>query len=157
MSTLIPYPGQSVTTHPRYKNIIKMNLTDHSLKLGDLVAFNDKGDGTIYVITKNNPPIEDATWGSQVIRSYTNKNYSYSRRGWIDKRGKIMSNIKLYGSIEITPAFSFMSTYCTKKKIRYDQIKYRIKKIDIIELGKTFAAFKQFINDELQRIQETLP
>jgi len=159
ITSIIPQVGQQITFHPRYKIITRMKLSDHSLSLGDLVTLQGYGinsGGVIYTITADNLPRTDAKWGSKTVRPYKNKDFSYTKRGWQDNDGNILNNVQIFGSIELTPVFSFMpSCRLSKKKVRYDQIATRVKKVDIIKLGESFASFKQFIDQQLKMMQET--
>ena len=158
--------GQSITSHPRYHQIKNYNLKKFGLQVGDLVTINDyyKGSyGKIYKITGENLPCLDAKWGIKTIRVYKTSYYSknnskttYERHTWLSKTGKSLNMNQIVGTIELTPVFSFMSDNLSKKrKVRYDFVSSKIKKIDLITLGKSFASFKEFINSEVKKIQES--
>lgn len=155
--------GQSITSHPRYHQIKSYNLKKFGLQVGDLVTIHDyyRGGnyGNIYKITGENLPCLDATWGIKKIRVYKrtyHNNATYDRYTWLSKTGKSLNMNQIVGTIELTPVFSFMSDNLSKKrKVRYDFVSSKIKKIDLITLGKSFASFKEFINSEVKKIQES--
>jgi hypothetical protein len=156
--------GQNVLEHPRYQVIKTYNLSKFGLNIGDIVKINQysyENGGTLYRVTGENPPYLDAVWGVKTCKVYkrsyasqVNHHQTHERMGWLDKQGKLLSPSQVIGTVEFTPIFTFMSNNKLKKKnLRYDSLKYKVKKIDIITLGKSFASYKEFIDSEIKRLQ----
>lgn len=142
-----------------------MKLSNYKLSLGDLVTINGitlNSGGIIYAIVKDNPPNADVVWGKTTHKVYKSSYgfaNSYERYGWLNKngKGKILNSIQIFGSIDLKPVFSFMPNSSLKnRKIAYQHIRTRVKKIDIISLGKSFASFKEFIDAEVKKIEQQL-
>ena len=154
---IIDFPlGTKITDIPETKAALDVKLSDYGFALGDLVRRSSylSGSGlTLYRITKDFSPRTDAIWGS-----YTKINLSRSPRivrkmGWV-KPGThtAIPKIRLQGSIEITPAFQFISGPITSKHtISYCDLFYKLEKVDVLTLAKSFSDFQEFIKKESKR------
>lgn len=156
--------GQNILEHPRYQIIKTYNLNKFGLNIGDIVTITQypyENIGILYRITGEKLPCLDAVWGVKTCKIYKrsyasqiNRHQTYERMGWLDKQGKLLNPNQVIGTVELTPIFTFMSNSKPKKKnLRYDCLKYKVKKIDIITLGKSFASYKEFIDSEVKRLQ----
>jgi len=158
---IIDFPlGTKITDIPETKAALDVKLSDYGFALGDLVRSSSclSGGGlTLYRITKDFSPRTDAIWGS-----YTKINLSRSPRivrkmGWV-KPGThtAIPKIRLRGSIEITPAFQFISGPITSKHtIGYCDIFYKLEKVDVLTLAKSFSDFQEFIKKESKRFSNS--
>jgi len=140
-------------------------LSDYGYAIGDLVSLSAHGlnsGGIIYKIVKDYPVAVDSTWGSYTERMYRysagpgrRKNINVSSRmGWVDKKNKHVRQLYLYGCITLKPVFSFMpyKGKSSTKSVPYNQIKKRLTKVGLVELGITFTKYQEFINNELKSL-----
>jgi hypothetical protein len=136
-------------------------LESMGLREGDIVTVHAHGlnaGGIIYRIAKNCPPLPNAVWGT--YKEYRrwggprgrDNNFS-TREGWLHPKGlRVIPEVRQYGCVELQPVFSFMPHSKTKKVISYKHIHSKVKKVDIVQLGVSFAEFQQFIGAELARL-----
>jgi len=129
---------------------VKKMLSDFNLKVGDLVtlqSYTVHGGGIIFRIVKDSKPRMDA------VRMMT-RQFGYMYNTWCDPvKGKEIPHLRLYGCIELFPVFNFMSFKAKKHSVEYRHIPSRIKKVDLLALGKTFAEFQMFITEEMKKLQ----
>lgn len=153
-----------VDIQPRPK-WIDAKLSDRGLSVGDLVTYNSvthNNGMTIYRVDKDCPPQIDAVWGEytdyykSAYHKSSNRGELKKRQGWCKKgtRSKI-PDVRLRGCIELTPVFQiFPGPSQGRKTVSYDSL-WRVKKIDVLALGRAFSGFQEFIMQEIKRIKET--
>jgi len=147
----------------------KQTLSYYDLKLNDIVTFTStaRGNGmTLYRIDKDSPPRLDATYGTYKTqiplyrrnRKANNTNvktqYTEYTEGWCyPGKSTRIPNIRLHGCIELKPVFQLLPGSRVKKHtVPYSSIRNSIKKIDILELARSFSDFQSFIQGEAKRL-----
>lgn len=130
---------------------INDTLMSKGFSIGDLVSYSIpiyNNYMTIYRITADNSPCKDAIWGR--YKDYSKSSETY-QLGWIYPGTKKKIPRKyLCGCIEIEPVYQIIrGTYRPIKRIvEYRDIR-RLKRLDVLELGRIFAGFKEFIEKEV--------
>ena len=133
---------------------LDFKLSNWDLSVGDLVtySFTSYSNGmTLYRIVKDCPPNEDLVW-TQVKRPY-----GYSARSYWTKPGNKtpVPDIRVRGCIELAPVLQvFPGPPSGKRTVAYTKLG-RVKKVDVLALGKSFAALQDFINEEIKRLTGT--
>lgn len=134
---------------------INDTLLSRGYAVGDLVAYSVplwNNYMTIYRITQDFAPCKDAVWGRYKDYSKSSENYQL---GWIYPNTKKKIPRKyLCGCVEIEPVYQIIrGTFRpTKRIVEYRNFR-RLKKLDLLELGRTFAEFKEFIEKEVINYQ----
>lgn len=134
---------------------LDFKLSDKGFAVGDLVTYTNSGYTnhlTIYRIVKDCPPQHDAVV-TEVDHPRTGTRYKTKIWAMPGKRTKV-PHIRLYGCVEIVPAFNFFPRYKeSKKTVAYSAL-YRLTKVDILELAKSFSRYQDFITSESKRLSE---
>lgn len=134
---------------------LDMKLSDRELSAGDLVTYtltSFTNGMTVYRITKDCPPNPDLIWG--VVRGRPLP--TLHKMAWMKPGTHApVPNVRLRGCIEITPVFQFLpGPSASKRTVSYDTL-YRVRKVDVVELGRSFANFQSFIDEEVRRLKES--
>jgi hypothetical protein len=122
---------------------------------GELVLYRSMSYNTmtIYRIVEDCPANSDATWGEYK----SHKRSTYLSKGWIHPvTGKPIERRLLHGYMVLTPVFSMDDTRSNKlgnkKKVPYPEV-WRLKKVDILELGRMFSKLNDFVMSEVSRLK----
>lgn len=132
---------------------LDFKLSDRGLAVGDLVtySFTSYNNGmTLYRIIKDCPPNEDLVWTlakSPYGRSYSDKSF------WSKPGNKTpVPDIRVRGCIELVPVLQvFPGPPSSKRTVAYERLG-RVRKVDVLALGKSFSAFQDFINEEIRHL-----
>ena len=133
---------------------LDFKLSDKGYRVGDLVTYANTGYSnhlTIYRIVKDCPPQVNAV----LTEAPRMRGSSWKKQIWA-KPGTRTSipQIRLYGCVEIMPVFNFFPRFKEgKKTVSYSTL-YRLTKIDILELAKSFSRYQDFITTESKRLSE---
>jgi len=134
------------------------------LHVGDLVVYNHttRHSGlVVYRIDKDCPPQGDAVWGEYC----TPRRYRWSKGApqrvatsfiYPGTRTKV-PKIRLRGCIEIRPVFQLLhpGNKPLKHTVAYSQIMRRVRRVEILDLAKSFADFQDFIKAESKLLSGT--
>lgn len=148
--------GTKVTEVQPAPHWLHETLASKGLAVGDLVAYyypSWNNHMTIYRIVKDSPPNHGAEWGSH--RLYSTSMYNIGQ-GWVYPGTKRrMSYRVLQGYVEIEPVYQIIrGPYKpSNRKVDYRSLR-RLKKLDVLELGRTFAGLKDFIESEVKKMSE---
>lgn len=75
-------------------------------------------------------------------------------RGWTDPvTGKVPNRRLIYGHLVLVPVFGMEEGRLRKKNIPYNEV-FRLKKVDILELGRIFSRLNDFVMSEAKRLSE---
>lgn len=137
---------------------LDFKLSNWDLSVGDLVtySFTSYSNGmTLYRIVKDCPPNEDLVW-TQVKSPYGFSSRYASRYSWTKPGNKTpVPDIRVRGCIELTPVLQiFPGPPSGKRTVAYSKLG-RVKKVDVLALGKSFSSFQDFINEEIKRLTGT--
>ena len=139
---------------------LDFKLSTLNYSVGDLVTYTTmswNNGMTIFRIVKDCPQRLDAVWGpvgTQRKSPFSSSLRTQSRNSWVKPGTRTeIPKVRLRGCVEIVPVCQlFPGPYVGKKTVQYSNL-YRLRKIDVLELGKGFAKFQQFIHDEIGRIK----
>lgn len=134
---------------------LDFKLGDKGFSVGDLVTYTNSGYTnhlTIYRIVKDCPPQQDSVVAEV---NHPRSLGHYKSKVWVKPGTKTkVPHIRLYGCVEIIPAFNFFPRYKeAKKTVAYSAL-YRLTKVDILELARSFSRFQDFITEESKRLSE---
>jgi len=135
-----------------------IQLKDKDLAVGDLVTYtltSHTNGMTLYRIVKDCPPNPDLVWESVEKKRFhqwqwkTRETYAWVKPGTKTP----IPVVRLKGCIEIAPVLQlFPGPKASKRTVCYDAI-YRVRKVDIVSLGRSFASFQDFIDQEVKRLK----
>lgn len=128
------------------------SMPARGFNVGDLVIHRTMSYNAmvIYRIIKDNPCNEELVWTE--YKPYARS--TYMSRGWVDPAtGKPPNRRLLYGHLVLVPVFSMEGGRLNKKNIPYNEAS-RLKKVDILELGRMFSRLNDFVMSEAKRLSE---
>ena len=136
---------------------LDMKISNRGLSLGDLVTYtltSYTNGMTLYRIVKDCPPDPDLVWGE--TRDYMPMYYGkrHVKLGWFKPGKKTpVPNVRVRGCIEIDPVLQiFPGPRSNRRTVSYETL-YRVNKVDIIELGRSFSSLQSFIEQEVRRLK----
>jgi hypothetical protein len=151
----IPLGTKMKDLNPRPK-WLEDNAKSRGFNIGDLVLYKTMSYNamTIYRIIDDCPSDGEALW--QEYKAYPRS--TYLSRGWVDpSTGKAIDRRLVQGHMVLLPAFSMEDNKTNraprKKKVPYYDMS-RIKKIDILEIGRMFSKINYFLMSEAKRLSE---
>ena len=127
-------------------------MKERGFNVGDLVlctvaSYNSM---VIYRIIEITPCDGELVWSEY-------KNYKRSTcmsRGWTNPvTGKVSDRRLMYGHLVLVPVFSMEEGRLRKKNVPYNEVS-RLKKVDILELGRMFSRLNDFVMSEAKRLSE---
>ena len=79
---------------------------------------------------------------------------TYLTKGWKDPvTDKILKHYQVYGYVVLEPVFRMEGNgRANKKRVSYNDV-WRLKKVDVLELGRMFAKLNDFILCEARRLK----
>jgi hypothetical protein len=123
---------------------------------GELVLYRSMSYNTmtIYRIVEDCPANGNATWGEYKAH----KRSTYLSKGWIHPvTGKPIERRLLHGYMVLIPVFNMddskSNRAVNKKRVPYNDV-WRLKKVDILELGRMFSKLNDFVMSEVSRLKE---
>lgn len=133
---------------------LDVKLSDKKMTVGDLVTYtltSFTNGMTIYRIVKDCPPNPDLVWTEVRGDSWS----AWTRMAWVKPGTKTpVPNVRLKGCIEIVPVFQFLpGPAASKRTVSYDAL-FRVIRVDVLELGRSFSNFQSFIDEEVRRLKE---
>lgn len=140
---------------------IEGTAISNGLTVGDLVTYSGMTYSnclTLFRIVKDCSPRMDAVWGELGRqRRWCRKTVS-PRMGWVKPGTRTaVPYVRLRGCVEIAPAFRLIDgvgAHPSKRAVSYENL-WRIKKVDVLALGESFARYQDFIRAEVRSIQES--
>lgn len=144
--------GTKVTEIDPQPHWINDTLLSKGFAVGDLVSYSHpawNNHMVIYRIVQDHPPNHEAVWG--IYRDYSKNSMAGFQMGWTyPDTKKRMPWRYVQGCIEIEPVYQIIrGPYRpSKKTVEYRSLR-RIKKLDVLELGRTYAGLKDFIEREI--------
>ena len=138
---VVPYPANLDAT-----------LASKGYAVGDLVEHRTISYSNLmfYRIIQDVPPMKEAYVGE--YKMY--RNSTYKVKGWMHPAtSKPLKHGYVYGHVVLEPVFR-MDTVgrCNKKRVAYTEM-WRLKKVDILELGKMFSKLNDFVMSEARRLK----
>lgn len=136
-------------------------LSYFDLKINDIVTYSSMSQDNgmiLYRIDKDFQPRTDATYGvyrKQIpIYRRNRRGNSEQREGWCyPNRATRIPTVRLNGCIELKPVLHLLPGGKMKRRtVRYSSISRQIKKVDILELARSFSDFQSFIQQESKRL-----
>ena len=150
--------GQSIPLGLKMKDLnprpkwMDESMPARGFNVGDLVIHRTMSYHAmvIYRIIKDNPCNGDLVWSE--YKPY--RRSTYMSRGWMDPvTGKVPDRRLIYGHLVLIPVFSMEEGRLRKKNVPYNEIA-RLKKVDILELGRMFSRLNDFVMSEAKRLSE---
>ena len=132
----------------------QFSLSKWNLRIGDVVTFEGyswTNGMTLYRIVKDVPPSYDALYRETPGWLYGSRK---PRNGWFRPGQKApLSEIQLIGHVRLEPVCQIFPGPDSKaKNVPYNRVD-RIKKVDVLALGRGFAEFQTFLNQEVARFK----
>ncbi len=122
---------------------------------GELVLYKSMSYNTmtIYRIVEDCPANSDAIWGEYKAH----KRSTYLSKGWVHPvTKKPIDRRLLHGYMVLMPVFNMedpkSNRTSNKKRVPYNDV-WRLKKVDILELGRMFAKLNDFVMSEVRRLK----
>jgi hypothetical protein len=147
----IPLGLKMAELNPRPK-WLDDSMTVRGFNVGDLVMHRTMSYNAmvLYRIIEDHPCNGKLVWSE--YKAY--KRSTYMSRGWVDPvTGKVPDRRLIYGHVVLSPVFSMEESRLRKKNIPYNELS-RLKKVDILELGKMFSRLNDFVMSEARRLSE---
>jgi len=147
----IPLGLKMADLNPRPK-WLDDSMKDRGFNVGDLVIHRAMSYNSmvIYRILEDRPCNGDLVW----LEYKPYKRSTYMSRGWINPvTGKVPDRRLIYGHLVLAPVFSMESGKLNKKNVPYNEVS-RLKKVDILELGRMFSRLNDFVLSEAKRLSE---
>jgi hypothetical protein len=123
--------------------------------VGELVLYKSMSYNTmtIYRVMEDCPAKSDVVWGE--YRAY--KRSTYLSKGWVHPvTGKPIERRLLHGYMVLIPVFNMddskSNRAVNKKRVPYNDA-WRLKKVDILELGRMFSKLNDFVMSEVSRLK----
>ena len=137
---------------------LDFKLSDKGFHVGDLVTYSvsSYGNGmTLFRIVKDCPANGDLVW-TQLCASQQRWRYVKPALGWAKPGTSTrVPDIRVKGCIEIQPVIQLIpGPHVGKKTVPYRALN-RLKKVDILELARTFSRIKDFIDIEVKRLSSS--
>lgn len=128
------------------------SMSARGFNVGDLVMHRTMSYNSmvIYRIIEDYPCNGNLVWSE--YKPY--KRSTYISRGWTDPTtGKVPNRRLIYGHLVLVPVFSMEGVKLNKKNVPYNEVS-RLKKVDILELGRMFSRLNEFVLSEAKRLSE---
>ncbi len=128
------------------------SMIARGFNVGDLVMHRTMSYNAmmIYRIIMDHPCNGGLVW-SEYKRC---KSSTYMSQGWTDPvTGKVPNSRLIYGHLVLVPVFSMEEGRLRKKNVPYNEM-FRLKKVDILELGRMFSRLNSFVMSEAKRLSE---
>ena len=146
---------------------LKKTIEDFGFYVNDIVYHRLAQTNSLifYRIVEDIRPRQDAIWGEiqkegrrprglRISSSPAIRTYKYQT--WVDNKGKIIKSNILYGAAKLVPCFSMFTTDSNRrlnsKVIKYSNLQFELKKLDLVELSAMHNRIGCFIREELDRI-----